>query len=174
MAERIDMSLDQIIKIDKISLRGRGGARRGVGMRTASGRGGFSSGASGGGQQQARRGGAMRVQMNRSSARSGPYQRDQGKWQHDMFNDNTSRGRVGGGYSGGGSSGSGHLMISNLDYSVNDKDIKELFAEYGQIRKAGVHYDKAGRSLGTAEVIFYNRSSAQQAMNRYNDVLLDG
>ncbi|XP_074603493.1 THO complex subunit 4-A-like [Brevipalpus obovatus] len=173
MAERIDMSLDQIIKLDKISTRGRGGARRGIGTRVASSRGGFSSG---GQQQQARRGGAMRVQMNRSSVRPAPYQRDQGKWQHDMFNDNTSRGRIGGGgYSGGGgSSGTGHLMISNLDYSVNDKDIKELFAEYGQIRKAGVHYDKAGRSLGTAEVIFQNRSSAQQAMNRYNDVLLDG
>ncbi|KAL6640627.1 hypothetical protein ACP70R_021750 [Stipagrostis hirtigluma subsp. patula] len=66
------------------------------------------------------------------------------------------------------------LYISNLDYGVNNDDIKELFADIGQIQRYSINYDRSGRSKGTAEVVFSRRSDALAAVKRYNNVQLDG
>jgi len=149
MTEKMDMSLDDIIKKEGIK-----GARRGRG---------------GGPQRRAGRGAGRGAGTGRFQGRqrSTPYSRQStgkpgaGKWQHDRFE-------------GRSTGGPAHLVVSNLDYGVNDKDIRELFTEFGNLRKAAVHYDKSGRSQGTADVVFESKASALRALKQYNGVPLDG
>ncbi|CAI9276965.1 unnamed protein product [Lactuca saligna] len=78
---------------------------------------------------------------------------------------------------------SGHLSaietgtkfyISNLDYSVSNADIKELFAEVGDLKKYSIHYDRSGRSKGMAMILYSSRQDALATVKRYNNVQLDG
>lgn len=169
MADKLDMGLDEIAKMNKNRGGGRGG--RG-GFRGGRGRGAPRGGAGGLG----RRGGIMKRRSGGpAAAKTSPFKAagkvPDGKWLHDMYG-----GQPGGlrRASGGLSSGPTKLIISNLDYGVNDKDIKELFQDFGAIRKAAVHYDRSGRSLGTADVLFEKRQDAVKALNKYNGVQLDG
>ncbi|XP_056162577.1 THO complex subunit 4A-like [Syzygium oleosum] len=66
------------------------------------------------------------------------------------------------------------LYISNLDYDVTNEDIMLLFSDVGDIERYGIHYDRSGRSKGTAEVVFSRHSDALAAIKRYNNVRLDG
>lgn len=153
MADPMDMSLDDIIKSKR---RGRG---RGRG--SSRGRGGD--------------GGPFRRRGRGRGFRSTPYQRpfrEPDHWEHDLFDagqGGNDRGRPIGGLSTGTK-----IVISNLDFNVSDSDIKELFRDFGAIKKTAVHYDRSGRSLGTAHVLYAQRSSAVQAVKKYNGVPLDG
>jgi len=182
MSDKLDLSLDDIIKQTKKPRRGgpRGGGRgagRGSGRGTSRGRGAGSGQRRGGGG-----GGVFRGGVNQRGRRTGSYQKPKelpDVWQHDMYDGNSggfrSRGNAAAApRSGGGVSTSGKLLVSNLDFGVNDSDIQELFAEFGQLNKAAVHYDRSGRSLGTAEVIYVRRTDAAKAMKQYNNVPLDG
>lgn len=182
--DKVDMSLDDIIKANRSSFRtgrgGRGGSRggRGGGAR----RGGF------GGGGPSRNGGGPRRSFGSSGRGSSTNNRGKGKtfvgrgspqknsnsdrWQHDKFR---SGGASNNGAIGGGSMpASAKLTVTNLDYGVSDADIKELFTEFGPLKKAAIHYDRSGRSLGTADVIFERRTDAIRALKQYNGVPLDG
>jgi len=178
MADKIDMSLDDIIKKNK-SARGGGGAKRGAGrgprgvgrVKGGAGGGGGATpaakrGGGGGARGTGRRGGGAggrRGGISRAGSRTTPS----GKWSHDMY-DGPKRSAV---LSTGGP---GKLVVSNLDFGVSDSDINELFSEFGKLKTAAVHYDRSGRSLGTADVVFDRKSDAVKAMKQYNGVPLDG
>jgi len=66
------------------------------------------------------------------------------------------------------------IMISNLDFGVSERDMKELFQDYGGVRKINFHYDRNGRSLGSCEIVFDRSSLAQRARKQYHGVPLDG
>ncbi len=68
-----------------------------------------------------------------------------------------------------------NIYISNLSYSVNDADLKNLFAEYGEISSAKVITDReTGRSRGFGFVEMPNDAEAQKAIDSLNEVEFDG
>eukprot|EP00051_Salpingoeca_urceolata_P025327 m.451737 g.451737 ORF g.451737 m.451737 type:complete len:196 (-) comp20325_c1_seq1:254-841(-) len=68
----------------------------------------------------------------------------------------------------------GKLNVSNLGHDVIEEDMRELFSKFGKLKEAFIHFDRSGRSLGSATVNFTSRSAAVAAMKEYNGVLLDG
>lgn len=167
VADKVDMSLDDIIQNSRGRGRGRGSGRARGGSR------GGGGGRGGGGERNNRSG-------NRSDK---PYSRPNripDKWEHDMHESYDSpKQRQAGGGAGGQSPGGGlstgtHLQISNLDFGVTEADVKELFSEFGALKKSTVNYDSSGRSQGTADVIFQKREHAVKAHRTYNAVPLDG
>lgn len=93
------------------------------------------------------------------------------KWSHDMFkhvDDGRPRGPRAPSHLGT------KLFVSNLDYKVSSEDIKELFETVGPLASHTVHFDRSGRSEGTAEAVFRNREDAEKAQRKYNGIQLDG
>ncbi|GFN81932.1 tho complex subunit 4-like [Plakobranchus ocellatus] len=168
MTDKLDMSLDDIIKQNRTQRgRGRGGRGSNRGRSQQQRRGGGSAGVYRGGINRRRGGGSYNQQRSREVPND--------VWQHDLYDGSSGparRGALGNQMGGGG--GSGKLLVSNLDFGVNDSDIQELFSEFGRLLKAAVHFDRSGRSLGTAEVIYQRRTDAVKAMKQYNNVPLDG
>ncbi|XP_026761655.1 THO complex subunit 4-A [Galleria mellonella] len=163
MVDRIDMALDDIIKASKKG-RGGGGAGRKFDSNRRPGRGNFRNG---------RPGGVLRGRNRGSITKPTNYTRGDvnSTWKHDMFSDFGDKKIQ---RSGPITTGPTKLLVSNLDFGVSDSDIQELFSEFGILKSAAVHYDRSGRSLGTADVVFERRADALKAMKQYNGVPLDG
>lgn len=157
MSAALDLTLDDIIKNNKKS--GSGNFR---GQNRSSGSGP----------------GPSRRFPNRVANRAAPYAaaNADATWKHNLYADQYV---AAAGYSARGGFASSietgtKLFISNLDYGVSNDDIKELFSEVGDMKRHGVHYDRSGRSKGTAEVVFSRRADAVAAVKRYHNVQLDG
>ncbi|CAN4114784.1 unnamed protein product [Withania somnifera] len=165
----LDMTLDDMIKSRRNTergSRGQGRARRGRG----SGRP-FRGGSFRGGRTTAPRRGPLGVNARPSAyAIAKSFRRPKNlPWQNGLFEDSLRAA----GLSSVLESGT-KLYVSNLDTGVTNEDIRELFAEIGELVRFAIHYDKNGRPSGAAEVIFARRSDAFQALKRYNNVQLDG
>lgn len=155
----LDRSLDEII-----SFRKRAGAFRGR-------RGGRVRAIPGRGSAFARTSAPLRIRRPSSNhLRKSFLSRGAGSaWGRDLFKD-----VVGSAVRSFGIETGTKLYISNLDYGVSNEDIRELFSEVGVLKHCDIHYDRSGRSKGTAEVVYLRGQNAVVAMKRYNNVQLDG
>ncbi|CAG8482417.1 6420_t:CDS:2 [Gigaspora rosea] len=128
-----------------------------------------------------RRGGRVTTGRARN-VRNAPYERQRPpkgnideQWSHDLFEDarqkKDSRQSV---RRASNSNNNAKLIVENLFYEVTEDDLEELFSECGTVKKVILHYDRAGRSTGNAEVTFEDAKSAETALRKYNGQTLDG
>lgn len=67
-----------------------------------------------------------------------------------------------------------NIFIAGLSYGVNDADLNELFAEFGEISSAKVIMDReTGRSKGFGFVEMGNEAEGQKAIDDLNGVEYD-
>lgn len=68
-----------------------------------------------------------------------------------------------------------NIFIAGLSYRVNDADLKELFAEYGEISSSKVIMDKqTGRSKGYGFVEMNDEEAGKKAIEELNGAEYDG
>lgn len=68
-----------------------------------------------------------------------------------------------------------NIFIAGLSYRVNDADLRELFAEYGEIASSKVIMDKqTGRSKGYGFVEIDDETAGQKAIDELNGAEYDG
>jgi RNA recognition motif-containing protein len=68
-----------------------------------------------------------------------------------------------------------NIYVSNLSYSVQDEDLKEFFAEYGEVSSAKVIMDKfTQKSRGFGFVEMADDTAAQKAITELNGATVDG
>jgi RNA recognition motif-containing protein len=68
-----------------------------------------------------------------------------------------------------------NIYISNLSYGIDDADLKELFADYGEIISAKVIMDReTGRSRGFGFVELADDTLGQKAIDELNQAEYDG
>ncbi|KAI9748825.1 MAG: hypothetical protein M1815_002954 [Lichina confinis] len=66
------------------------------------------------------------------------------------------------------------IRIDNLHYDLTQEDLEGLFSRIGRVRKTSIRYDRAGRSSGTAFVIYEDLSSAKAAIREYDGANANG
>jgi RNA recognition motif-containing protein len=68
-----------------------------------------------------------------------------------------------------------NIFVSNLSFRVANDDLKQLFAEYGEVLSAKVITDKfSGKSRGFGFVEMTNDTEGQAAIDKLNQAKYDG
>lgn len=68
-----------------------------------------------------------------------------------------------------------NIFVSNLSFNVVDEDLKEYFAEYGEVNSAKVITDKfTNRSRGFGFVEMEDNAAAQKAIQELDGATVDG
>jgi RNA recognition motif-containing protein len=162
MAEKMEISLDEIIKTEKIGFH-RGGAKKQV-----NGTGGYRRKIDNKpvqkfhGTANRQIGKPQGRSLTKNGAKQGTF-----KGFKKLFTSGARNGFV--------NSGSATLLVSNLDRKeVTESDLHELFVAFGPLISASLRYDQYGRSLGMADIIFKRRGDAITALEQYNGRTLDG
>ena len=67
-----------------------------------------------------------------------------------------------------------NIYVGNLDYKVDENDLKDIFEEYGSVSEAKIIMDKfSGRSKGFGFVTMNDSSEAKKAMDELNGATLE-
>ena len=66
------------------------------------------------------------------------------------------------------------VAVSNLHSDVTAEDLRDIFSPLGSIRHCQVHYDRSGRSLGTAQVEYKRAEDAEKAVVEFDRAEVDG
>ncbi|PRP85874.1 putative RNA binding protein [Planoprotostelium fungivorum] len=64
--------------------------------------------------------------------------------------------------------GSTRIRAENLSFDLLEKEIKELFSSVGNVVNVKLHYDRAGRSEGSAMITFSTVDEADEAIEKMN------
>ena len=68
-----------------------------------------------------------------------------------------------------------NIYVSNLSFAVQDEDLREFFAEYGEVSSVKVITDKlTNRSRGFAFVEMPDDTAAQKAIQELDGATVDG
>ena len=68
-----------------------------------------------------------------------------------------------------------NIFVSNLSFQVQDQDLLEIFAEYGEVTSAKVITDKfSGRSRGFGFVEMASDEEAKKAISELDQAEVDG
>jgi RNA recognition motif-containing protein len=68
-----------------------------------------------------------------------------------------------------------NIYISNLSFNVTDEDLRDYFAEYGEVSSAKVIMDKfTGKSRGFAFVEMSDDEAAKKAIEELDGATVDG
>jgi len=68
-----------------------------------------------------------------------------------------------------------NIYVSNLSFAVKDEDLREFFAEYGEVTSAKVITDKfTNRSRGFAIVEMPDEAAGQKAIQELDGATVDG
>jgi len=68
-----------------------------------------------------------------------------------------------------------NIYVSNLSFNVQDEDLKEFFAPYGEVSSAKVINDKfSGQSRGFGFVEMLDEIAAKKAISELDQATVDG
>ena len=68
-----------------------------------------------------------------------------------------------------------NIYVSNLSFNVQDEDLREFFAPYGEVTSAKIINDReTGRSRGFGFVEMSDDAASKKAIAELNDASVDG